>query len=125
MYVQLAIAGAAAIAGYVVGSGLTAGSYERRLHTQAVEYAEGWKSAVEAANTAAEAQRKRDVAQAEVRGKRSVAAKEVIHEIQTATTDCVWTPDDSVRINKLYAAYGYNPDGSPVSVSDTVPAAAE
>ena len=118
MYAYGAIALASIAVGYFVGSGLTERDYLQRLHDQAVAYAEGWQSAVETANRESEAQRRQDVAQAEARGKRSAAAREVIRETHLAPSDCVWTPDDRLRIERLYAAHGYSPAGSPAGVSD-------
>lgn len=123
MYVRIATIAAACLLGYWVGSGLTERDYESRLHDQAVAYAQQWQSAVEEASRAAETQRKRDVAQAEARGKRSVAAKEVIHEINIAAPGADWTADERLRLERLYAAHGFNPDGTPAGVPSAVPAA--
>lgn len=80
-------------------------------------------SRIEAANRDTEAELTVSVAESEDRGRKDAAAQEVVHEA-AADTDrsCEWSDAQRLRIDNLYAIYGYSPDGTPLAVRGQMPA---
>lgn len=115
---MVVIVGAAAAllgggAGWYAGNGLAAGKCAARELAVAQAYASAQNAAVAAANAATAAERKRaDAAQA-ARSRTATAAAVIRHEI-AADTDrgCEWRDPHRLRVEQLYRAHGYNPDGT-------------
>jgi hypothetical protein len=122
MYVQLALYAVVAFVGFWVGDRVSSGRYEARLADVAVAISESQNAATERANQALEAERKRaDGAQKARSAQRSVA-QGVIHDVAKDTDlSCEWRDSHRVRVERLYHAYGYAPDGSPAGVQDSLP----
>lgn len=108
----------AIVAGVALATGLATGGWlgyrvaeggrADELRDLALRYAEGWKSAVEAANLDAAAERKRAVSAAEARGRASAATREVIHAATADpdTRNCGWRDEHRLRLAAIYAAHG-------------------
>ena len=114
-----ALVGGLALGGWL-GYGLASGAAAQQQLDSALAYAEAWQSAVETARVDAEVEARRAISAAEKRGSKAAAAQGVTHEI-VADTDlgCEWREPHRVRIEALYGAYGFAPDGTPaVRVSD-------
>lgn len=102
------------VGGFGLGYRVASGGYEKRLHNQAVAYANAQTAAIDEANRAAAAERRRAVSAAEERTRREAGAREVIHDIAANPDDrdCGWTDDQRMRIESLYRAHGYRSDGT-------------
>ena len=125
MYVRIGIlALACAVSGWL-GYRVAAGTYEARIGDISTAIATSQVEAVERHNQALEAERKRAASASAARSQRRQVAQGIAHEIaQDADRSTEWRDAHRVRIERLYGAYGYAPDGSPAGVSDSVPAAA-
>ncbi|WP_277081294.1 hypothetical protein [Thauera propionica] len=125
MYVQLAIYAVVAFVGFWVGDRVSSGRHEARLADVAVAISESQNAATERANQALDAERKRADAAQKSRGAQRALAQGVTHEIaRDADLSCEWRDAHRLRVEQLYHAYGYAPDGSPAGVQDSLHAAA-
>lgn len=111
-----------AVVGWHYGSSVKTAHYERMLHDQGVAYANAQNAAIEAANRAAEVERKRAVSAAEARVQRAAARQEITHAITADTNlDCEWRDDHRLRLESLYRASGYDPTGTPARMPHPLP----
>lgn len=112
MYARIAITAVVFSVGWWLGDRLASGRYEAELHATESAARIAQDAAIAAAREELEAESRRAVQAAEARGRRSVAAQEVINEIHVApdSRDCEWTPEQRLRIEKLYAIYGADPN---------------
>lgn len=124
---SLAALGAGAlVVGLAVGGWtgyrVAAGGYEKRIANASTAALEAQNAAVVAANRAAEAERKRTVSAIEVRAARAAIAQGVIHETHAdpGPIDCEWRPSQRLRIERIYAAYGFAGETAPRGVPDAV-----
>ena len=125
MYANYFRAGLVALAcatSFWLGDRLASGRYEKRLADVSEAVTEAQNAAVERHNQALEVERKRADAALASRSQRRQVASGVTHEI-THDTDrgCEWREPHRMRVERLYDAYGYHPDGSAAGVSDSVP----
>lgn len=111
--------------GLWVGSGLTARGYEKRLVGISTAVADSYKSVIDDAGKKLAAERKRYVAAEAHRAEQRAAAMEVISAvISDGSRSCEWRPEHRMRLERLYAAYGYDPQ-NPNRVPDAVQGTAE
>ena len=125
MYVRLGILALACAVAFWLGDRLASGRYEARIADISAAIAEAQVEVVERHNRELEAERKRADAASAARGQRRQVAARVTHEIVRDTDrSCEWRDLHRLRVEQLYNAYGYTPDGSPAGVPDSVPASA-
>ena len=111
----VAVAGSLALGGWL-GYGYASGAAAQQQLDMARAHEAALHSAIETARLDAEIETRRAVSAAEKRGSKSAAAQGVTHEI-VADTDlgCEWREPHRMRIESLYGAYGYAPDGTPTA----------
>lgn len=124
MYVRLGILALVCATSFWLGDRLASGRHEARIADISAAIAEAQVEVVERHNRALEAERKRAASAAAARSQRRQVAAEVTHEIaQDTDRSCEWREPHRLRVEQLYGAYGYAPDGSPAGVQDPVSAA--
>ena len=95
----------------------------KRIKDISVAISEAQNEAIGRHNKALEVERKRAAASFESRGRQQQVAQGIKHEIaQDVGRTCEWREPHRVRIERLYGAYGHNPDGSTTGVSNPLPA---
>lgn len=106
-----------------LGYRVAAGTYEERIKDISVAISEAQNETIDRHNKALEVERKRAAASFESRGRQQQVAQGIKHEIaQDVDRTCEWREPHRVRIERLYGAYGHNPDGSTTGVSNPLPA---
>lgn len=124
-YLRIGLVALACATAFWLGDRVASGRYEARLADVSEAIAESQNAAVERHNLELAVERKRATAAASSRSQRRQVASGVTHEIaQDTDRGCEWREPHRVRIERLYDAYGYRPDGSAAGVSDSVPDAA-
>ena len=125
MYARLGILALCCAVAFWLGDRLASGRYEARISDIAVAVSQAQVEAAERHNRELEAERKRAASASAARSQRRQVAQGIVHEItQDVDRSTEWRDAHRVRIERLYGAYGYAPDGSPTGVSDSVPDAA-
>ena len=125
MYVRLGILALACAVAFWLGDRLASGRYEARIADISAAFSQAQVEVVERHNRELEAERKRAASASAARSQRRQVAQGVVHEIARDTDrSAEWRDAHRVRIEQLYGAYGYAPDGSPAGVPDSVPASA-
>lgn len=125
IYAKLALVAAICAGWFWLGSEVTSARYERRLTAVSEAVAKSYAYQIEQHNAALATERERAKAAQQKRTSRTQAAQKVVYEIAKDTDrSCEWRDLQRLRIDQLYTAYGYAPDGSPAGVSDSVSAAA-
>jgi len=114
MYVPITIGAICLVVGFGLGDRLATGRYEAQLHLAASAHRAAQDRAIAEASEKLEAEARRAVQAAEERGRRSVVAREIVNEIHVIpdVRDCSWTPDQRLRIERLYTTYGVEPAAS-------------
>ena len=124
MYVRLGILALACAVAFWLGDRLASGRYEARIADISAAVSQAQVEAVERHNQALDAERKRAASAAAARSQRRQVAQGIVHEIaQDTDRGCEWREPHRVRVERLYGAYGYHPDGSTTGMSYPVPAA--
>lgn len=89
--------------GFRLADGLAA----KRELVVATAYADWGQSAIEAVREQLEAESKRAILTAELRGRKTALSQEVIREAaQDVDRSCEWRPAHRLRIESLYSVYG-------------------
>ena len=121
-YLRIGLVALACATSFWLGDRLASGRYEKRLADVSEAITEAQNAAVERHNKALEVERKRADAALASRSQRRQVASGVTHEIiHDADRGCEWREPHRMRVERLYDAYGYHPDGSATGVSDSVP----
>lgn len=104
-----------------LGDRVASGRYEARLADVSEAIAESQNAAVERHNLELETERKRASASASARSELRQVAQGVIHEVASdADLSCEWRDAHRMRLESVYAAYGYAADGSAPGVPGSV-----
>ena len=94
-----------------LGDRVASGRYEARLADVSEAIAESQNAAVERHNLELETERKRASASASARSELRQVAQGVIHEVASdADLSCEWRDAHRMRLESVYAAYGYAAD---------------
>lgn len=104
MYVRLIVIGLALASSGWLGYRVADGRCAAAMLALANDRRDAQNAAIEAANTAAKAERERAVRAAEERGRRSVAAREIVNEIHVSA-DCEWSDDQRLRLQRIHDLY--------------------
>lgn len=121
-YVRIGVLALVGAGAFWAGDRIASGRYEARLADVSRAIAQAQNEAADRHNQALAAERKRADATLAARSQRRQVAQGVTHEIaQDTDRGCEWREPHRVRIERLYDAYGYRPDGSAAGVSDSVP----
>jgi hypothetical protein len=122
MYARLGILALCCAVAFWLGDRIASGRYEARIADISAAIAEAQVEVVERHNQALEAERKRAASAAASRSQRRQVAQGVTHEIaRDGDRSCEWRDLHRLRIEQLYAAYGFDPTGSSVGMQATVP----
>ena len=123
VYVRVGLVALACATTFWLGDRLASGRYEKRLADISQAIAKSQDAAVERHNLELASERKRANEALASRSQRRQVAQGVIHEVARDTDrSCEWREPHRVRVESIYHAYGYYPDGSTAGVSDSLPA---
>ena len=123
-YLRVGLVALACATSFWLGDRLSSGRYEKRLADVSQAITEAQNAAVERHRLELAAERKRADAALASRSQRRQVASGVIHEIaQDTDRGCEWREPHRVRVERLYGAYGYRPDGSATGMPYSLPAA--
>lgn len=121
MYVRAAIIALAGAAAFGLGYRVAAGSYEARIADIAVAVSESQDAAARRASEALAAESRRADAAEKARAAERGLAAGVMHEIAAAADlSCEFRDSHRLRLERLYGAYGYGPDGASARVPGDV-----
>lgn len=121
-YVRIGVLALVGAGAFWAGDRIASGRYEARLADVSRAIAQAQNEAADRHNTALAAERKRADAALAARSQRRQVAQGVTHGIaRDDDRSCEWRDPHRLRIEQLYAAYGFDPAGSSVGMQATVP----
>ena len=113
VYVRVGLVALACATTFWLGDRLASGRYEKRLADISQAIAKSQDAAVERHNLELASERKRANEALASRSQRRQVAQGVIHEVASdADLSCEWRDAHRMRLESIYAAYGYASDGS-------------
>lgn len=121
-YVRIGVLALVGAGAFWAGDRIASGRYEARLADVSRAITQAQNEAADRHNAALAAERKRADAALAARSQRRQVAQGVTHEIaRDDYRTCEWRDLHRLRIEQLYAAYGFDPTGSSVGMQATVP----